>query len=168
MVATQEANVATNLVVRNADKDVALAQKQRAAAHGRRAEAEHREILRSVLKRSKRRSVADVLLSMPNVGEGADFNCRNSQGVAEQMSKRHSGALQYLSPWPCYLLGKSRNLTAGNAEPEKSGHWTPASAGVTACLAFPWMTVAEVPSFGFLQCIPGQGNVMLLEPSWSQ
>lgn len=69
--------MATNLVVRNVDEDVALALKQRAAAHGRSAEAEHREILRSVLQRPKRRSVAEVLASMPNVGEDADFNSRN-------------------------------------------------------------------------------------------
>ena len=78
MIAIKEADVATNLVVRNVDEDVALALKQMAAAHGRSAEAEHREILRSVLKRPKRRSVAEVLSGMPNVGEDADFDCRNS------------------------------------------------------------------------------------------
>ena len=78
MIATQEKNVATNLVVRNVDEDVVLALKQMAASHGRSAEAEHREILRVVLRRPKRRSVADVLSSMPNVGEDADFNFRNS------------------------------------------------------------------------------------------
>lgn len=70
--------MATNLVVRNVDEDVALALKQMAAAHGRSAEAEHREILRKVLKRPQRRSVAEVLASMPNVGEDADFNFRNT------------------------------------------------------------------------------------------
>ncbi|MFA7280676.1 MAG: DNA-binding protein [Sterolibacterium sp.] len=69
--------MATNLVVRNVDEDVALALKQMAAAHGRSAEAEHREILRSALQRPKRRSVAEIFASMPNVGEDADFNCRN-------------------------------------------------------------------------------------------
>lgn len=78
MIAIKEADVATNLVVRNVDEDVALALKQMAAAHGRSAEAEHREILRSVLKRPKRRSVAEVLSGMPNVGEDADFDFRNS------------------------------------------------------------------------------------------
>jgi antitoxin FitA len=68
--------VATNLVVRNIDEDVALALKQRAAANGRSAEAEHREILKAALKRSRRRSVSDVLASMPNVGEDADFDVR--------------------------------------------------------------------------------------------
>jgi antitoxin FitA len=69
--------VATNLVVRNVDEDVALALKQLAASHGRSAEAEHREILRTVLQRPKRRSVVEVLSSMPNVGEDSDFNSRN-------------------------------------------------------------------------------------------
>lgn len=70
--------MASNLIVRNVDEDIALALKQRAAAHGRSAEAEHREILRSVLQRPKRRSLAEILAAMPNVGEDADFDCRNA------------------------------------------------------------------------------------------
>ena len=69
--------MATNLVVRNVDEEIARALKQQAASHGRSAEAEHREILKSVLQRPKRRSVAAILSSMPNVGEDADFNFRN-------------------------------------------------------------------------------------------
>lgn len=69
--------MATNLVVRNVDEDIALALKQMAANHGRSAEAEHREILKAALKQPKRRSFAEVLASMPNVGEDADFNCRS-------------------------------------------------------------------------------------------
>jgi plasmid stability protein len=69
--------MATNLVVRNVDEEIALALKQLAASHGRSAEAEHREILKMVLQRPKRRSVAEVLASMPNVGEDTDFNFRN-------------------------------------------------------------------------------------------
>lgn len=65
--------MATNLVVRNVDEDIALALKQRAAAHGRSAEAEHREILKAALQKPARRSFAAVLASMPNVGEDADF-----------------------------------------------------------------------------------------------
>jgi plasmid stability protein len=61
-------NVATNLVVRNVEEDIALALQQVAASHGRSAEAEHREILKSVLQRPRRRSVAEVLSAMPNVG----------------------------------------------------------------------------------------------------
>lgn len=69
--------MATNLVVRNIDETLVSALKQVAAAHGRSAEAEHREILRMALERPPRRSVADVLASMPNVGEDADFEFRN-------------------------------------------------------------------------------------------
>ncbi len=71
--------MATNLVVRNIDEDVAFALKQLAASHGRSAEAEHREILRAVLTRPQRRSFAEVLASMPNVGLDSDFDLRNSQ-----------------------------------------------------------------------------------------
>ena len=65
--------MATNLVVGNVDEDLTRALKQRAAAHGRSAEAEHREILKAALQKLPRRSVADVLASMPNVGDDADF-----------------------------------------------------------------------------------------------
>lgn len=41
------------LTVRNVNADIVRALKQRAAAHGRSAEAEHREILRSVLSPGK-------------------------------------------------------------------------------------------------------------------
>lgn len=70
--------MATNLVVRNIEPAVAQALKQAAAAHGRSAEAEHREILRSVLCRPARRTLKEVLLSMPDVGEDADFNARQA------------------------------------------------------------------------------------------
>jgi plasmid stability protein len=69
--------MATNLVVRNVEEDVALALKQVAASHGRSAEAEHREILRSTLRRPPRRPLAEVLASMPNVGEDSDFDARH-------------------------------------------------------------------------------------------
>jgi antitoxin FitA len=65
--------MSSNLIVRNVDADIAIALKQLAAAHGRSAEAQHREILREALQRPKRRSVAEVLSSMPNVGLDADF-----------------------------------------------------------------------------------------------
>lgn len=63
----------TNLVVRNVDPEVVKALKQAAAAHGRSAEAEHREILRNALSRPPRRSFAEVLASMPDVGTDEDF-----------------------------------------------------------------------------------------------
>ncbi len=68
--------MATNLVVRNVDEEISAALKKQAAAHGRSAEAEHREILKAALKRPKRKSFKELLLSMPNVGEDSDFNFR--------------------------------------------------------------------------------------------
>lgn len=61
------------LVVRNLDKEIVLALKQRAAAKNRSAEEEHRQILQSVLMEPQPRSFAEVLASMPNVGVDADF-----------------------------------------------------------------------------------------------
>ena len=68
--------MAANLVVRNIEPAVALALKQAAAAHGRSAEAEHREILRAALCQPTRRSFKEVLASMPDVGMDEDFNFR--------------------------------------------------------------------------------------------
>jgi plasmid stability protein len=65
--------MASNLVVRNVEEEVTLALKQLAAAHGRSAEAEHREILRAALLRPKRRPFKEVLTNMPDVGDDADF-----------------------------------------------------------------------------------------------
>ena len=68
--------MATNLIVRNINPAVAQALKQAAAAHGRSAEAEHREILRAALCQPARRPFKDVLASMPDVGADTDFNFR--------------------------------------------------------------------------------------------
>jgi len=62
-----------NLVVRNLDNRIVDVLKQRAARHGRSAEAEHRVILKEVLLPSNRKSFAEVLSSMPNVGRDDDF-----------------------------------------------------------------------------------------------
>ncbi len=63
-----------NLVVRNLDQRVVDALKQRAARHGRSAEAEHRAILEEVLLVTpQKRSFAEALASMPNVGQDEDF-----------------------------------------------------------------------------------------------
>lgn len=61
------------LIVRNLDQRIVDALKQRAARHGRSAEAEHRELLRSALLRTPRRSLAEALAAMPNVGRDEDF-----------------------------------------------------------------------------------------------
>lgn len=63
-----------NLVVRNLDQRIVNALKQRAAQHGRSAEAEHRAILEEVLLvRPQKKSFAEVLAAMPDVGQDADF-----------------------------------------------------------------------------------------------
>ena len=65
-----------NLVVRNLDQRIVDALKQRAARHGRSAEAEHRAILEEVLLGiPKKKSFAEALASMPNVGQDEDFDC---------------------------------------------------------------------------------------------
>jgi len=65
--------MATNLVVHNIDAEVARALTKRAASNGRTEEEEHLEILRDALLRPARRPLAEVLASMPNVGEDSDF-----------------------------------------------------------------------------------------------
>ena len=62
-----------NLVVRNLDQRIVDALKRRAARHGQSAEAEHRKILEAVLLRAKRKTFAQVLAQMPNVGHDEDF-----------------------------------------------------------------------------------------------
>ena len=60
------------LMVRKVTDELVKALKQRAAKHNRSAEQEHREILQSAL-RARRRALAEVLASMPNVGRDKDF-----------------------------------------------------------------------------------------------
>lgn len=62
-----------NLVVRNLDPRIVDALKQRAARHGRSAEAEHRALLEELLLQPKGKSFAEALAAMPNVGEDEDF-----------------------------------------------------------------------------------------------
>jgi plasmid stability protein len=62
-----------NLIVRNLDRSVVEALKKRAVRHGRSAEAEHRTILETTLRRTRRRTFAEALATMPNVGRDEDF-----------------------------------------------------------------------------------------------
>jgi plasmid stability protein len=62
-----------NLVVRNLDQHIVDALKQRAARHGRSAEAEHRILLEDLLLRPRGKSFAEALATMPNVGQDEDF-----------------------------------------------------------------------------------------------
>jgi plasmid stability protein len=64
----------TQLIVRNLEEEIVRKLKLRAARHGRSAEAEHREILRQALvSEKKKRSLKDLLLAMPAVGDDTDF-----------------------------------------------------------------------------------------------
>ncbi|MDZ7856170.1 FitA-like ribbon-helix-helix domain-containing protein [Sphaerotilus sp.] len=78
-----------DLLVRGVDESLVRSLKARAAAHGRSAEAEHRDILAAALMRPQRRSLADVLAAMPDVGRDSDFErvqsffrCARQQGSA--------------------------------------------------------------------------------------
>ena len=65
--------IVANLIVRDIDESLVRALKQRAGRHGRSAEAEHREILASVLRGPRKRHLAQVLAAVPNVGRDEDF-----------------------------------------------------------------------------------------------
>ena len=62
-----------SLVVRNLDESIINALKQRAVEHQRSMEAEHRAILAEVLLKPPRKSFAEALANIPNVGVDADF-----------------------------------------------------------------------------------------------
>ena len=70
------------LLVRDIDETLVRALKERAGRNGRSAEAEHRAILAEALARPTRRSLAEVLRTMPDVGTDADF-IRQQSGSAE-------------------------------------------------------------------------------------
>jgi antitoxin FitA len=62
-----------NLIVRNIDEAIVKALKMRASQHGISAEAEHRKILAQVLLKPQKKSFAEVLGQIPNVGRDSDF-----------------------------------------------------------------------------------------------
>jgi len=76
--------VMASLVVRNLDQRIVDALKQRAARHGRSAEAEHRALLAALLLRPKRMSFSEALAAMPNVGKDGDF-----QRVEDELENDH-------------------------------------------------------------------------------
>ncbi len=62
------------LIVRNLDPELVRELRRRAAESGRSTEAEHRELLRSVLKPGRKPTqLKSLLLRMPAVGQDADF-----------------------------------------------------------------------------------------------
>jgi len=71
-----------NLLVHGIDDALMQSLREQAAGHGRSAEAEHREIL-ALARPPKKRSFAEALMSMPKVGEDADFErVGDSDGAA--------------------------------------------------------------------------------------
>lgn len=70
----------TSLLVRGLDESLVHALKQRAAANGRSAEAEHRAILLESLQQPPRKSLAEILASMPDVGLDSDFERQQDDG----------------------------------------------------------------------------------------
>ncbi|HEY3597846.1 MAG TPA: DNA-binding protein [Paraburkholderia sp.] len=67
-----------NLLVRGLDESLVQNLREQAAAHGRSVEAEHRDILAQALHHPKKLSFAELLMSMPDVGEDADFVRQNN------------------------------------------------------------------------------------------
>ena len=74
-----------NLIVRDLDESLVRALKKRAANHGHSAEAEHREILATALRRPRKRHLADVLAAVPNVGRDDDFTRSEDTIEAERV-----------------------------------------------------------------------------------
>jgi len=69
------------LIVRNLEEDLVRRLKVRAAEKGRSAEAEHREILRQALAPpTPIKSLKELLLAMPDVGEDTDFERNRDLG----------------------------------------------------------------------------------------
>jgi antitoxin FitA len=64
------------LVVRKLPDEVVRRLKQRAAARGHSAEAEHREILRAALLPRRQSGFKALLLEMPDAGRDSDFERR--------------------------------------------------------------------------------------------
>ncbi|XSG86501.1 MAG: FitA-like ribbon-helix-helix domain-containing protein [Methylohalobius sp. ZOD2] len=73
-----------SLVVRNLDPRIVDALKQRAARHGRSAEAEHRALLEALLLRPRGKSFAEALAAMPNVGQDGDF-----ERIEDEVDNKH-------------------------------------------------------------------------------
>jgi plasmid stability protein len=72
--------IVADLLVRGVDDTVVRALKKQAGAHGRSAESEHRAILAAALLNPPRRSLAELLASMPEVGRDEDFARQQEAG----------------------------------------------------------------------------------------
>jgi len=74
-----------NLVVRHLDQRLVDALKQRAANAGRSTEAEHRRILEEALFAPPKRSLAEVLAAMPDVGHDRHYERRDDAEPAARV-----------------------------------------------------------------------------------
>jgi len=81
-IASNDGLDVADLLVRGVDEEVVKALKKRAGSHGHSAEAEHRAILAAALLTPRRRPLAQLLASMPDVGRDDDFERREYEGVA--------------------------------------------------------------------------------------
>ncbi len=77
------------LLVRGIDETLVSALRERAAKNGRSAEAEHREILALALKRTRKRTFAQVLASIPNAGMDDDFARVEDKAGPRRVFDRH-------------------------------------------------------------------------------
>ncbi len=68
-----------SLVVRNLDPSLIQALKERAVKHHRSMEAEHRAILAEILMKPQRKSLAEALAHIPDVGMDCDFERVNNE-----------------------------------------------------------------------------------------
>jgi plasmid stability protein len=75
-----------DLVVRNLERSIVEALKKRALRHGRSAEAEHRAILESALARTRRKTFAQVLASIPDVGTDEDFARKQDENTPDVLA----------------------------------------------------------------------------------
>lgn len=74
------------LLVRDIEGEVVQELKVRAARHGRSAEEEHRQILREALRpEGSAKSLKELLLEMPDVGEDAAFERPEDRGRAVEL-----------------------------------------------------------------------------------
>lgn len=71
-----------SLLVRNLDERIVEALKARAVRHKRSAEAEHRALLEQALLGPRRKTFAQVLTSLPNVGRDTDFERVDAEAPA--------------------------------------------------------------------------------------
>jgi plasmid stability protein len=69
----------SQLIVRNLDPEIVRLLRERAAKHGRSAEAEHREILKAALAAPEQLSLKEYLLTMPPGLRASDLRRRRDK-----------------------------------------------------------------------------------------